>query len=146
MLKRLKKGFTLAELLIVVAIIAVLTAIAVPLFVTSIDKANKATDEANMRAVRVAATYEILSAVEPETTEQGSEMIYTYKTDKWELEGPWYVYAEVSDNGQIANLKVGIEAKKSDVWGEVQKEGVSDHTGGGFEVRVKVTKTTLATA
>lgn len=146
MLKKLKKGFTLAELLIVVAIIAVLTAIAVPLFVTSLNKAHKATDEANMRAVRVAATYAILTAEEPAgaASAQGDEAIYTAKNNVWELEGPWYVYAEVSENGQISNLKIGLEAKKTTVWGaDESTAGVKDHEGGGFEVRVIVEKTDL---
>ena len=47
---RNKKGFTLAELLIVVAIIAVLVAIAIPIFVTQLEKAREATDAANLRA------------------------------------------------------------------------------------------------
>ncbi|MEG1429394.1 MAG: prepilin-type N-terminal cleavage/methylation domain-containing protein, partial [Hydrogenoanaerobacterium sp.] len=37
-----KKGFTLAELLIVVAIILVLVAIAIPLFTSATESANKA--------------------------------------------------------------------------------------------------------
>ena len=45
-----KKGFTLAELLIVVAIIAVLTAIAIPVFNTQLEKSREATDLANVRA------------------------------------------------------------------------------------------------
>ncbi len=45
-----KKGFTLAELLIVVAIIAVLTAIAIPIFNTQLEKSREATDLANIRA------------------------------------------------------------------------------------------------
>ncbi len=45
-----KKGFTLAELLIVVAIIAVLVAIAIPVFTTQLEKAREATDLANVRA------------------------------------------------------------------------------------------------
>ena len=149
MKKRMKKGFTLAELLIVVAIIAVLTAIAVPLFVTSLNKAQTATDEANERAVRVAATYAILTAEMPESAdEQGDEAVYTLETGaddvkSWALVGPWYVYAEISDDGQISNLKVGLAAKKAAVWGATLKEGVSKHTGGGFEVRVTVAKTDL---
>ena len=50
MKKNNKKGFTLAELLIVVAIIAVLTAIAIPVFGTQLEKSREATDLANVRA------------------------------------------------------------------------------------------------
>ena len=42
-------GFTLAELLIVVAIIAILSAIAIPVFSTQLEKAKVAVDEANLR-------------------------------------------------------------------------------------------------
>ncbi len=45
-----KKGFTLAELLIVVAIIAVLVAIAIPVFGSQLKKAHDAVDVANVRA------------------------------------------------------------------------------------------------
>ena len=47
---REKKGFTLAELLIVVAIIAVLVAIAIPIFTTQLEKAREGTDQANIRS------------------------------------------------------------------------------------------------
>ena len=53
MLKKLMKkeeGFTLAELLIVVAIIAVLTAIAIPVFTSQLEKSREATDMANVRS------------------------------------------------------------------------------------------------
>lgn len=50
MKKNNKKGFTLAELLIVVAIIAVLVAIAIPVFTAQLEKSKEATDQANIRS------------------------------------------------------------------------------------------------
>ena len=46
-----KKGFTLMEMLIVVAIIAILVAIAIPTFSNALQKAKIAADEANLRAL-----------------------------------------------------------------------------------------------
>lgn len=62
-MKRLKtsKGFTLMEMLIVVAIIAVLVAIAIPTFTTSLNKARVATDEANIRSGYAAAMARVLT-------------------------------------------------------------------------------------
>ena len=49
-MKKNNKGFTLAELLIVVAIIAVLVAIAIPIFTSQLEKAREGTDAANIRS------------------------------------------------------------------------------------------------
>lgn len=45
-----RKGFTLSELLIVVAIIGVLVAVAVPIFSSQLEKSREATDLANVRS------------------------------------------------------------------------------------------------
>ena len=50
MKKNNNKGFTLMEMLIVVAIIAVLVAIAIPVFTNQLEKSREATDAANIRA------------------------------------------------------------------------------------------------
>lgn len=49
------KGFTLAELLIVVAIIAILVAVSIPVFTSRLEEAKKSTDVANIRAAKAAA-------------------------------------------------------------------------------------------
>ena len=61
-----KKGFTLAELLIVVAIIAVLVAIAIPVFTTQLERAREATDIANIRSAYAEATAAILAGEDTE--------------------------------------------------------------------------------
>ena len=59
--KNNKKGFTLAELLIVVAIIAVLTAIAIPVFSSQLEKAREGTDLANIRSMYAEAALAVLN-------------------------------------------------------------------------------------
>ncbi|MBR1629444.1 MAG: type II secretion system protein [Lachnospiraceae bacterium] len=53
---RAKQGFTLAELLIVVAIIAVLAAISIPIFNSQLAKARQATNAANLRSAYAEAS------------------------------------------------------------------------------------------
>ena len=57
-------GFTLAELLVVVAIIAVLTAIAIPVFTGQLEKSREAVDLANVRS----AYAEVMTAAITEDT------------------------------------------------------------------------------
>ena len=61
MKKTNKKGFTLAELLVVVAIIAVLVAIAIPIFTAQLEKARESTDAANLRAAYAEAAVKSLN-------------------------------------------------------------------------------------
>ena len=63
-MKKNNKGFTLAELLIVVAIIAVLVAIAIPVFQTRLEQSRETTDIANLRSAYAAGQVAALSGDE----------------------------------------------------------------------------------
>lgn len=56
-----KKGFTLAELLIVIAILGILVAISIPVFVGRLNDARDKTDKANERAAKAAAVTAFLN-------------------------------------------------------------------------------------
>lgn len=62
--EKLKKrgGFTLIEMLLVVAIVAILVVISIPMMTNSLDKAKKAADDANFRAAKAVAAIEYLTS------------------------------------------------------------------------------------
>lgn len=78
--KKLKKsgGFTLVEMLIVVAIIAILVVVSIPMVNSSLDKARVATDDANERAAKAAALIEYM------TNEETEAVTYYYYADTGE--------------------------------------------------------------
>ena len=71
-----KKGFTLAELLVVVAIVGILVAISIPVFTAQLSKARKATNQANLRAAKAAAVAQYMT--DEMDTNATDEVIYDY--------------------------------------------------------------------
>ncbi len=90
-----KKGFTLAELLIVVAIIAILAAIAVPLFVGAMNDAQEEVGKGNCRAVKGLAVAYILGHAD----EMGLNNSSTAAAG-------WYAGAKVDANGDVGTIQV----------------------------------------
>ena len=108
MKKNNNKGFTLAELLIVVAIIAVLTAIAIPVFTTQLEKSREATDMANVRSAYASIVSQYLT-----NADTGYSMTVTAQ----QTQSGW----QNTDNGKLMIQKDGAEVPIS--FGAVTKTG-----------------------
>ena len=74
-------GFTLAELLIVVAIIGVLVAISIPIFSSQLEKSRRAVDISNARSIRSAMTL-ALNQGDLEIRDDGTEIVLHVSRDK----------------------------------------------------------------
>lgn len=79
MKKRNQKGFTIMEMLIVVAIIAVLVAIAIPTFNSALTKSKEAADVANIRA---AYAEEMVAVLTEEGTAAKTPNAFKAKVEK----------------------------------------------------------------
>ena len=81
-MKKNNRGFTLAELLIVVAIIAVLVAIAIPVFTSQLEKSREATDMANVRSAYAAIVtgYLAENTINPQTV-SAQQTVTGWQTD-----------------------------------------------------------------
>lgn len=100
--RKLKKtgGFTLIEMLIVVAIIAILVAVSIPVIGGALDKARKATDAANERAAKAAAVIAYL------TEEQVGGVAFSTGTDyNYDAANGILTTGTVNGYGQCSNHK-----------------------------------------
>ena len=80
-LRKNEKGFTLAELLIVVAIIGVLVAISIPIFTSQLEKAREATDMANLRSAYAEVS---AAALTEATANMNTNVPATQKEANWQ--------------------------------------------------------------
>ena len=102
-----KAGFTLAELLIVVAIIAVLVAISIPVFSAQLERSREATDVANIRS----AYAEIMTyAIDDETTAANLTSAVTSSGSITYSEGVYtaVIPAHQTDNTKWEDSNTGI--------------------------------------
>ncbi len=110
-MKKNNKGFTLAELLIVVAIIAVLVAIAIPIFTNQLEKAREATDQANIRdyyaEIAVALVTGDLDATHTSLTLSGGQSAtYATTTDGFTVKVTTPKVNQTVDNWQTGDFYV----------------------------------------
>lgn len=113
MRKNNKKGFTLAELLIVVAIIAVLVAIAIPVFTSQLEKSREATDKANLRSAYAEQMTWILTWDGTETPTPIT--VHAQQTQaQWQSENPAAANTTIADGIDGAGITVPAVTKGND--------------------------------
>lgn len=139
LLKKNEKGFTLMEMLIVVAIIAVLVAIAIPTFNSSLNRAKAATDAANIRAGYATVMMTLLQADTGDTknTIEADKAYYLQKDGTVAATGTTNVY-----KCQGKNEANGIDVAGSSVtW---DKESYVTYTYNATSGKVTIASTTTA--
>ena len=125
MKKNNNKGFTLAELLIVVAIIAVLVAIAIPVFTSQLEKSRESTDAANIRAAYAEIMAEAIIGdkitadknygvyeIKATTGSEGSYVYQAYVTLKQQQKGWQNTSIETIGGVDISTALADVEAGK----------------------------------
>lgn len=125
-MKKNNKGFTLAELLIVVAIIAVLVAIAIPVFTTQLEKSRESTDQANVRSAYAQVMTDIL-------TWDGSGAVPTVTVNAQQTQSNWQcadgaTSIKIADGISGAGIEIAAKVK-----GNTWTVGVSSNTSGDIQ-------------
>ena len=127
--KKLKKtgGFTLIEMLIVVAIIAILVAVSIPMVNASLTKAKKATDDANERAAKGAAVAEYLL----DDANLGKEKTYCYDAQAGEATPDTCDTTDSYGQGSVPgddSLATDTDAREGHIHVTIKADGTSQVT------------------
>ena len=132
-LRKNEKGFTLAELLIVVAIIGVLVAISIPIFTSQLEKAREATDLANIRSAYAECTTAVLTGEADTGVASGTDGSYTKDVKISQTKAEWL---ESNKDVEVAGKKVS-EFTWKPVAGANGSVTVTVNKNGTFDVTAK---------
>ena len=110
-MKKNNKGFTLAELLIVVAIIAVLVAIAIPIFTTQLEKSREGVDLANIRAAYAECAAEAVTNADSTTTGFSKAVVLKQQTlTSWVVSPVEVAGVDISSATLAATVYVNVSS------------------------------------
>lgn len=118
-LRKNEKGFTLAELLIVVAIIGVLVAISIPIFTSQLEKSRDAVSIANIRAAYAEAQAAVLVGT------AGDNVAFT-------------TYDPTTGDGEVTVSNVAFKGHKSDKFSGLAAE-LPFNTASGYDTEPDAT-------
>ena len=124
MIKKFKKAFTITELVIVIAVIAILAAVLIPTFSTVISKANESAAMQECRNEWTEMSVDIIG-----NEEKGDDYLFEYKNGK-----DTYYYIVVDGNFNATKLELTAVpsspytyAKKTFIVGVSQKSDTNEN-------------------
>ncbi len=107
-------GFTLIEMLIVVAIIAILMMVSIPIVSNTLEKAREGVDDANLRSAVSVMSIEYLAESEADKAAMVGT-VYYYHVDEEDKAGG-------SHQGSVSTIKDGAVKAKSKLHGSANNE------------------------
>lgn len=130
-----KGGFTLIEMLIVVAIIAILIAISIPLVSTALERTRMATDAANERAAKaeimiayLSGEYEAGEALVPGDVYYYDAVTGTLTDTFGDVDTDTYYGKCQTHSDSILAVSIDINGKVSMEWVDAATDSVSSST------------------
>lgn len=110
-----KKGFTLMEMIIVVAIIAILAVITIPTLTANTDNAKKSADAANLRSAK--AVYQVM-AMEGKTPKSGDVYDVATSTFKTKTAAEITAADKCAQCGGHGDGYIKVDASGNVVWAD----------------------------